>query len=441
MPMLNSIRARMTFGFVLALAPLLALACLVLVFVGQRIDADQSHALARRTVMQAAEIVSQPGWQTGLTRLMSQPDVREHDLGLVVIGDHHRPIWRSAAGFPMPPFASDGDWHVIRRRAGKLTILMIHAGPEAITRNSHLVWELGALSLCVLLAAAAGAWGLVGRTLRPIHQLSRQAAAASAENLQAQLTAPSPDAEVQELVGTLNGLLARQAQTAAARGRFYAAASHELRTPLQALSGHLELALSRPRPAAEYESALQEAQGQTQRLISLVRALLLLHQLEGQLRPPQEPIDLAAVIRDALGDLHRQPLEHGLHWETAVPPAVFVCAAPTHAEILARNLLENAARYTAAAGQVSVTLAETREMVQMEIVNDCALPEGDDPQAWLDPFRRPDAARAAHPGGNGLGLAICRALSEANGWQFLMQRTTTGVRATVAFPAATVIEG
>ena len=65
------------------------------------------------------------------------------------------------------------------------------------------------LGLVVVLAAAVGAWLLVGRTLSPIARLSRQAQAATADRLDVRLNAPSGDAEVTGLVATLNDLLAR----------------------------------------------------------------------------------------------------------------------------------------------------------------------------------------------------------------------------------------
>ena len=70
------------------------------------------------------------------------------------------------------------------------------------------------LVVVVVLIAAGGAWLLVGRTLSPIGLLSRQAKAASAESLRLHLNAPSEDAEIVELVSTLNGLLARLSETA-----------------------------------------------------------------------------------------------------------------------------------------------------------------------------------------------------------------------------------
>src|SRR5262249_28045507 len=163
---------------------------------------------------------------------------------------------------------------------------------------------LGVLVLFLAFFTATGVWLLVGRTLQPIRGLARQADAASAASLEVQLKPPSEDAELVELVATFNRLLERLTRPRAARGRFYAAASHELRTPLQALSGHLELALTRPRTSDEYQSVVEEAFGQTRRLMRLVRELLLLNQLHQQAStPPAEPVDLAETVEGILFQL------------------------------------------------------------------------------------------------------------------------------------------
>jgi signal transduction histidine kinase len=424
----------MTLGFVLVLAPFLLVTCLVLVLVSTRLDTVRTQALLRQTVTQARRVLSRPDpdWRDGLADLMARPALREHEVGLLVL-DGRRVVWRSSDGLPTRPVAAGGAWQVAVRKAGPLTVFALHPSPERTARRDHLLWELLILCLCVTIGAAAGAWALVGWTLRPIHQLSRQSDAAAADGLDVQLNAPSQDAEVVELVGTLNGLLARQARAAAAKGRFYAAASHELRTPLQALSGHLELALSRPRRPEEYKAALDEAQGQARRLTALVRALLLLHQLEGPGRPPQEPTDLTAVCDNALALIGPLLVERGLRLTAEIAEGAGILAAPTHAEMLVRNLLENASRHATAEGHVSVKLTRPPGGAHLKVSNECTLPDAEDPQTWLEPFHRPDHARAADTGGNGLGLAICRALADANGWQIGLKRTPEGIVAEVVF--------
>ena len=323
-----------------------------------------------------------------------------------------------------------------------------YAGPLEVTVG--LPWErvervlneqarnLWLLCLAVTIAAGLGAWALVGRTLSPIHRLSGQARqiahSATVHNApKLTLQAPSPDAEMRELVGTLNELLSAVGAAARAQEQFHTAASHELRTPLQALSGHLQVALSRPRDAETYRQTLEEARVQTQRLTDLVRDLLTLNQLHAaSAQPPRETLDLVEVCDLALSPLQKNIDARGLSLQVLAPDnALEINCAPTHVEMLARNLLENAVKYAAANSEIKVELQDQAPQLQVWNATENAV-ESEPIEKWLQPFYRPDAARHSQTGGNGLGLAICQAICEANHWQLALSHVANGVQVAVS---------
>ncbi|HEY3782717.1 MAG TPA: histidine kinase dimerization/phospho-acceptor domain-containing protein [Fimbriimonadaceae bacterium] len=290
----------------------------------------------------------------------------------------------------------------------------------------------------VVLAVGFGAWFVVGLTLSPIRKLAKQAASASTENLNVRLEAPSNDAEVVELVDTLNVFLQNMADTAESKGRFYAAASHELRTPLQALSGHLELALSRERPAEDYKQALEEAKKQSGRLKSLVQSLLLLHQLENNQLREKDQINLTSACKSTLQHLQPTIAARDLKVEIDAPEDFSVPSISNHAEILARNLLENAVKYATCGKKVKLTLRNAADAQEMEVFDECE-PIPNWSSEKVEAFYRPDSARNAKTGGNGLGLAICRAIAQANRWVLVVDEVEGGFLATVKFGSAATL--
>jgi signal transduction histidine kinase len=333
---------------------------------------------------------------------------------------------------PWPPRPHDG-WLTTRGPIGAWSVVAgIDGRPsEAALRAQSLL--LLALAVVVTAAAALLAWLLVGRTLRPIGALSTQAQAATANALSAHLVAPSPDAELRHLVDTLNGMLDRLRADTRARSQFYAAASHELRTPLSVLTGSIEVALSRPRDREEYRETLVELQRQTHRLISLTESLLLLNRLEmGTEREHAEPVDVADICERTLAEFRTPVQERSLRLETDIRDAE-VYAAPTTVAVLVRNLVENAVRYSPPHGRVIVTLNATANGPRLDVYNDGALPADLDPERLFEPFYRADASRSAATGGNGLGLTICKALADQNGWLLSLRREGLGVRADVLF--------
>jgi signal transduction histidine kinase len=240
-------------------------------------------------------------------------------------------------------------------------------------------------------------------------------------------------------VSTLNDLLQRSARATAAKGRFYAAASHELRTPLQVLVGRIELTLSRSRTNDEYRAALAELQAQADRLSSLVQSLLTLNRLESATgTPPCERVDLSEVCARAVASFDSQIRERGLNVCMEGGEEVAIVAPPTFADMLVFNLVENAVKYATVGGSVQIEAVTAPGCPpEFSIFNECAPLAVEDLAPLFEPFYRPDSARNAKTGGNGLGLAICKSIALAEGWTLTLEQTARegvqGVRARVVF--------
>jgi K+-sensing histidine kinase KdpD len=73
---------------------------------------------------------------------------------------------------------------------------------------------------------------------------------------------------------------------------------------------------------------------------------------------------------------------------------------------------------------------------RFEVHNACAATLEVRAEQVFEPFFRPDASRSSRTGGNGLGLAICKAVADANGWALEWVRGAEGVRVRVRFPGA-----
>lgn len=360
-----------------------------------------------------------------------QEELRTNGVAVAVLDASGQLVARSQKNVPPWPRTGNG-WHVRTLPLGAFIVVFGVQSEALDTAIRREAVALMGLSLLAVLAASGGAWVVVGRTLLPIGDLSRQASAASTDTLRVQLTVPSDDVEVTELVATLNAMLGRLSEAADERGRFYAAASHELRTPLQALQGHLELALTRERSPSEYRETVIEAHQQTERLSALVRDLLTLNRLHtSAITPPAETTDLSDVCSAAVESLRPRAGERGLTMEADLPSAFRIAAPVAHLEMLTRNLLENAVKYADTDGTVAVR-ASAEPGPFLEVANTFS---GGmlDPERLFEPFYRPDASRTTDTGGNGLGLAICEAICDANGWSIRVEQAGAEVRFIVAF--------
>ena len=215
-----------------------------------------------------------------------------------------------------------------------------------------------------------------------------------------------------------------------AKGRFYAAASHELRTPLQGLSALLEFGLAHPRQASEWERLAADAHGQSRQLIDLTNDLLALNQLEMSDALPQlGAVDAGDLIERMLA--LRAPLieQRQLQVQVSLPEGAELLAPWNHLDMLLRNLLDNAIKYATPGTELRVAWQPR----QFSVWNAATLPMQTDMEHWFEPFFRDESAVQSAVDGNGLGLAICRAICQANSWKLSLDQREQGVMAKVLF--------
>ncbi len=428
----NSIRVRLTFLFSMVVAFLLIGACGgLIIFAHRSAIGDLKRQLHFAKLKIIREMIKPNGE-------IDQDEMREDSYGfategisLVIYTKSGKLVTKYLSAREDPAVMKPPAWlvtSIISSRYNMIVGIRWSNTQKILDTKSRL---LISFSLLVLIIATIGAWFLTGNTLSPIGELARQAGNVSADNLSIRLHAPSNDTEVVELVQTLNGLLGRIAQTASMRQRFYAAASHELRTPLQALSGHLELALNRPRSKEEYIQALEEAQTQSHRLTTLVRDLLLLNRMETSDLPEKETFSLNELCDGLLSTLEPMYTKRNITLETHYDRSTICTAPSSYAEMLIRNLLENAFRYSPEGSTVKVRLVKHGASAILEIENKSVSEQHSDIDRWTEPFYRHDAARTNDGGGNGLGLAICASISEACGWTLKLKAHKDTIVATV----------
>lgn len=433
---LRSMRARMTTLFALLVA--------LLMFAGGAIIQDREERRAERRVDETlsvaveltySEIDEEDNEKLPLNKipLETRGEIATGDLVLVVVDSKGRTLWRSRRVAPSWPVNGYYWRYKTISRLGQTLVVARDWRPiEEELREMQLgLWLLG----CVIVPGTAiVAWFVVGQTLSPLGKLAAQAENASIESLQVRLHSPSSDIEMQHLTATLNHLLERLEKEAQARGRFYAAASHELRTPIQVLLGEVDVVRSRVRTPAEYEAALAQVQEHTERLAQIVSDLLQLNALEmRQSQAPLESLNLTYWVERAT---HQQEIaagERGQKFESELDDAP-IEAPPIHLEMLLRNLVENAVKYGEPDSTIRITIERRSRHATLGVWNSCRPSSDIDPEAWFEAFYRNDVSRSSEVRGNGLGLAICRAICMAHGWKIGLEWSDGGVLAEVKFP-------
>lgn len=282
------------------------------------------------------------------------------------------------------------------------------------------------------LALAAGAFIIAGRALRPITAITTIAHRVASGDLRERITGVTSRDEVGELATTFNHMIDRVGETVERERRFTADAAHELRTPLAALDTSIDVTLSQPRSVAEYQLTLAAMRGQTTRLTSLMRQLLMLSRVDAErVAATFEEFDLAAFLTavcEAFQDSHPRTEVRTVGLDRPLP-------VRANFELLTRlfgNLLENAVVHGSPDARIRVELVRRTDEARITVHDDGpGIPEAIR-GAVFQRFRRGDAARSR--GGSGLGLAIVEAIVEAHGGQVRVLPGGKGTTIDISLP-------
>jgi signal transduction histidine kinase len=306
----------------------------------------------------------------------------------------------------------------------------VQAGSSAqrSTALAHLLtYSLLTLAGVALLAAATG-WIVAGRILRPVHRLTAAAQEASEQNLSQRIALQGPRDELRELADTFDTMLERLDRAFTSQRQFIANASHELRTPLTVMRTAMDVVLAKPEPTREELVAMAaEVREAVDHSEQLIEALLVLARTD-QAPPLSDPLDLAAVIEDAL-----EGRPAGGITTTATLGEAPVTGDGVLLERLVNNLLDNAERYNTAGGTITISTTAHDATSVLRVVNTGTMVPADMVERLFLPFTRLDD-RTRHDG-FGLGLALVSSITTAhNGTVHATAVPTGGLDITVRLP-------
>jgi signal transduction histidine kinase len=207
--------------------------------------------------------------------------------------------------------------------------------------------------------------------------------------------------------------------------------AHDLRGPLTRLRTRLERLAEEESPSrASINDCLAQADG----LLETFGALLRISRVEsGAYRRAFARIDLSEIVRD-VADLYQATAEDSL--------IKFSVRRDEHAmvfgdrELLAQaltNLLDNAVKYTPAGGHIELELKHKDDRIVVVVADSGPGVPTKERERILNRFARLDEARSKP--GNGLGLALVRAVADQHDARLLLTDNAPGLRISMSLPA------
>lgn len=331
------------------------------------------------------------------------------------------------------------DWLVMATR-GREADVVIYVGEFASARRDVLLASLrGVLwpfALALPLLAVAIWWAVRG-SVQPLKRLGAEVAQRRPQALEPMPLDNAPP-EVQPLVEALNGLFGRVGQMLDSERRFNADAAHELRTPLAGIRMQAQVALGASNDTDRQRALAATLQG-CDRAAHLVDQLLQLSRLEGEplgASAPRTHCDVGALAHKRVGALQAQAAERrqSLHVEAPAVP-LDVAMEPSLADVLVRNLVDNALRYSPVGGQVRVVVGSDAAGRASLVVEDSGPGMAPEEMARLgERFYRVLGNDAT---GSGLGWSIVQRIARLHALHVDVARSDDlgGLRVRVTWPA------
>ncbi len=266
----------------------------------------------------------------------------------------------------------------------------------------------------VLVLGSFGGWILARRSLLPIGYIVSKTQSITTKNLNERLIQRRTHDEMDDLIRTINEMIARLEDSFKRMAEFTADASHELKTPLCALKGEAEVLLSKPRTAEEYQEGLAHFIERFDQLNRMINDLIFLSKSDSsRVELKMNPVRLDLLIND-MGDLFQilaEQRENSL--EMGMIEEVTVLGDKVRLQQLFTNLIDNAIKYTSK-GSIHVTLQKNEDIALVKIKDTGIGIPKEEQEKIFKRFYRVDKSRSRETGGVGLGLSIAEWIAHAH---------------------------
>ena len=269
----------------------------------------------------------------------------------------------------------------------------------------------------------------------PLGQVERIAASIARGELDVRLPVTGDERdEVDRLRGTINQMAEGLEETEKMKNEFISSVSHELRTPLTSIRGWVETLRTLDDPTDEnYRKGLEIINNETARLYNMVEELLDFSRLQnGRLKMECRPLDLVAELTDAVLFCEARIQREGLLLAYAEPEEMIpVYADPDRLRQVFINILDNAIKYSAPGGRITVKIWRGEYKAFIEIIDQGrGIPPEDLENVKTKFYKGSNSVR-----GSGIGLALVDSIMTAlDGTMDLKSTLGRGTVVTLGLP-------
>lgn len=272
---------------------------------------------------------------------------------------------------------------------------------------------------------------LAKKSYAPLNKIIAIAEKTTANNLNTKIEYKAdPGDELGRLRDTLNSLFTRLEEQVNHISHFTDNASHQLMTPLTAVKTELEYILKRERSSQEYKEALIALDSQTDKMISIVRSLLIIAKYSGSSGTHKNVFNIDKIINDKIKPLFKN---NNITYEVSDYP--YLRGSTEGFQIILENLIDNAVKYSLEGGKVSVKVSKNNLHTEIAVEDNGFGVDDDEKEKIFERFYRSSSVKK-NAGGYGLGLSLVKTIVlSMNGSIKVEDNKPKGTRFVITFPS------
>jgi signal transduction histidine kinase len=284
----------------------------------------------------------------------------------------------------------------------------------------------------LMLGAGLGGGWWVGRSVvRRLEHVTGAADRIMAGDLTQRIPDESGrDDEFTLLAHKLNAMLERIEQLMRNTREVTENVAHDLRGPLTRLRGSAEMALLKGDPGRQRD-ALRKAIEQTDNIVATLNAILSIAQIESSARRDWTNVDLTSVCHDAAELYEALAKERSIRFDASIPESASVKGNRQLIAQAVGNLLDNAIKYTPAAGRIAFSLKQDDLRIEITVQDTGPGIPANMHEKVLQRFVRLDTSRSQP--GNGLGLSLVKAVADQHNATLLLTDAHPGLSVSLSF--------
>lgn len=273
--------------------------------------------------------------------------------------------------------------------------------PNPHYAHIHLILTM----IVLIIVGSIVASFVIKKILKPLKQLNEAVKKVGEGNLNLNLTPKSND-ELGELTTAFNHMTADLRKMIQAREQLLLDVSHELRSPIT----RSKLALEMMPESREKKSVWDDLKEMEIMITEILESERL---KSGLTKLHKTPVNVASLLQRITDNYKRENIHLVL---LPVSSDIIIHIDEALMTIVFRNLIENSIKYSSPQDSpVEISVIRTHESVTIQIEDfGKGIPEEKLPFVF-DPFYRVDESRSRKTGGYGLGLHLCKRITDLHG--------------------------